>query len=293
MALAWFDKGKTVAQLALEKQFTKAVRKEFERQGDETIKWLEAEDILEELYAYFKKKYPELYDEDKQEKMLSLNKIGDKADQKKVDALVKNWAEEVESQQMVDVLNKYTKKAGELGGKEALKKMKIRLAFNLKNPQVLKELAKRGEEITGNISARTLQDFKRVLLSSYTEVGMSPYDVKQKIKGMFEETYKNRAWTIARTETAVAQSQVKQETYTRNGVEKKIWRAIIDDRTRPAHREANGQKRDIDQPFDVGGEEMMQDHDPNASPENVINCRCTTEYVTDISKPYEPQWTGD
>lgn len=35
----------------------------------------------------------------------------------------------------------------------------------------------------------------------------------------------------------------------------------------------------IDEPFIVGGETMMRPHDPDASPENVINCGCTAIYL--------------
>lgn len=36
----------------------------------------------------------------------------------------------------------------------------------------------------------------------------------------------------------------------------------------------DGQIRDVDQPFDVGGVAMMQPGDPNGGAENVINCKC-------------------
>lgn len=59
----------------------------------------------------------------------------------------------------------------------------------------------------------------------------------------------------------------------------KKWVAILDDRTRDAHREANGQIVDIDDTFTVGGESLSQPCDPAGSPGNIINCRCTTEII--------------
>jgi hypothetical protein len=37
---------------------------------------------------------------------------------------------------------------------------------------------------------------------------------------------------------------------------------------------ADGQVRKANEPFDVGGEELMYPRDPSGSPENTINCHC-------------------
>jgi hypothetical protein len=85
-----------------------------------------------------------------------------------------------------------------------------------------------------------------------------------------------RARRIARTETHTA-SMVGQFGAARASPlqYRKEWLATEDHRTRESHAEANGQQRDLDEPFDVGGEELMFPGDPNGSPGNVINCRCT------------------
>jgi uncharacterized protein with gpF-like domain len=43
---------------------------------------------------------------------------------------------------------------------------------------------------------------------------------------------------------------------------------------RIAHILADGQIRQADEPFDVGGEELMYPRDPGGTPENTINCHC-------------------
>jgi hypothetical protein len=60
----------------------------------------------------------------------------------------------------------------------------------------------------------------------------------------------------------------------------KTWVAILDDHTREWHAEADGQEVPFDQPFEVDGEELMEPGDDSmgASPENVINCRCSSIY---------------
>ena len=55
-----------------------------------------------------------------------------------------------------------------------------------------------------------------------------------------------------------------------------IWDASKDMFTRDSHREANGQRRDHGQPFDVGGYQMMAPSDSSlgAPASEIVNCRC-------------------
>lgn len=55
----------------------------------------------------------------------------------------------------------------------------------------------------------------------------------------------------------------------------KEWVATSDERTRMAHRLADGQIVPINEPFNVGMEKLMYPGDPIGSAANVINCRCT------------------
>jgi hypothetical protein len=59
----------------------------------------------------------------------------------------------------------------------------------------------------------------------------------------------------------------------------KQWMATGDFRTRDSHLSAHGQIRNVDQPFVVGGEELMFPHDPAASAKNVVYCRCRSVAV--------------
>ena len=95
----------------------------------------------------------------------------------------------------------------------------------------------------------------------------------------------SRAMTIARTETHKAANTSQ---YTRaewaaqdEGLDVVVeWISTNDSRVRDAHKNADGQKRDIGQPFNVNGEMMMHPSDPKASAANVINCRCVLGYDT-------------
>ncbi len=95
----------------------------------------------------------------------------------------------------------------------------------------------------------------------------------------------SRAMTIARTEThkAANVSQYTRAEWAANEAELDVeveWIATNDSRVRDNHKHADGQKRDIGQPFNVGGEMMMHPSDPKASAANVINCRCVLGYDT-------------
>jgi hypothetical protein len=56
---------------------------------------------------------------------------------------------------------------------------------------------------------------------------------------------------------------------------KKQWLHIPAARVpRLSHILASGQVRDVDEPFSVGGEDLMYPRDPNGSPENTLDCHC-------------------
>lgn len=98
-------------------------------------------------------------------------------------------------------------------------------------------------------------------------------------KGMnspFRKAY-NNAIRIARTEGHRIQNEAALDG--QRGVKSKgadivkQWDSTLDSRTRSEHREVDGQIREIDEPFDVGGEKM-QAPGVGGSARNVCNCRC-------------------
>jgi len=86
-----------------------------------------------------------------------------------------------------------------------------------------------------------------------------------------------RTEMIARTESTKATAWGAQQVYRDAGVKRKEWLATKDDRTRPSHVTANGQVRDIDDAFEVGGYKMMQpgDSTQGAPTDEIVMCRCT------------------
>lgn len=62
---------------------------------------------------------------------------------------------------------------------------------------------------------------------------------------------------------------------------KMVWVALLDDKTREEHADADGQVVGIDEPFIVGGEELEYPGDDNGSDWNICNCRCASVAITD------------
>lgn len=114
--------------------------------------------------------------------------------------------------------------------------------------------------------------------------GESPYEVAQRLTSIAQMNY-NAAVRYARTMGTNAQNAGRYEGYHRAkdlGVDLKIeWSATLDSRTRHEHRLLDGQRREVDEPFEVDGFKIMwpgQSSGPGSSdiPQELIwNCRCT------------------
>lgn len=94
------------------------------------------------------------------------------------------------------------------------------------------------------------------------------------------EGYLSNTVRIARTETTRVENSARMDVG-EHGKQLgfnmwRRWRATPDERTRQAHADADGQEVPQDEPFVVGGEEMMFPGDISlgASAGNTINCRC-------------------
>lgn len=103
--------------------------------------------------------------------------------------------------------------------------------------------------------------------------------VKAVASAMKKGTALHIAQRIARTVAHTAANKGQQEAAAESGVDLvKEWGATEDARTRPEHAAANGQLREMDEMFDVGGERLQYPGDPAGSAGQVINCRCVALY---------------
>lgn len=74
---------------------------------------------------------------------------------------------------------------------------------------------------------------------------------------------------------------------------KKEWLATLDDRTRDEHRALDGQRVGVDEPFRVGGDEIMFPGDPGAPGYLVYSCRCTLVSSIEGVKNLDPEYRRD
>lgn len=94
------------------------------------------------------------------------------------------------------------------------------------------------------------------------------------------EYWPNRAVVIARTEVAAAVNASAYFAAVRDAAERgdpapfKYWISTMDQRTRPAHREADGQRTLLTEPFIVGGARLRFPGDPMGPANLTIQCRC-------------------
>jgi hypothetical protein len=111
--------------------------------------------------------------------------------------------------------------------------------------------------------------------------GESYAELAKRLSNKFEEISEGRAQTVASTEVASAYGKARNDAMVESGVKYKMW--VGSGRPpgtlhgmRPAHAAAHYMQQTVafDQPFIVGGEELMYPTDPKGSPENIINCHC-------------------
>ena len=103
---------------------------------------------------------------------------------------------------------------------------------------------------------------------------------------MHPEFGRMRAMRIARTETITAANGAAMLYAQKSDlILDKMWIAVKDKRTRHSHKGVDGAVVGFDQPFNVGGAEMMQPGvrvQPNGLPvpaEQIVNCRCTVAFI--------------
>lgn len=125
------------------------------------------------------------------------------------------------------------------------------------------------------------------IIDKATVNGASIPDVQAQIEQLLGDTgspnWKNRARTVARTEVVGAYNGGLHDAFAmivENDPDTpwvKRWLATEDQRTRPDHREADGQTVPFHMPFSLGPDglvKMMHPHDPDGPANQVINCRC-------------------
>lgn len=161
------------------------------------------------------------------------------------------------------------------------------------NHDIVRFIEKHSDKQTSFILNTTRQELqaissKVVMDSAIAGESLSKSEIAARIRREFEKRSEGRIDTIAMTETQISAEQIKliesqevekvvQELESIPVIEKS-WGSILDNKTRKAHVEADGQVKKINEPFIVGGELLKVPGDTSlgASLNNIINCRCSS-----------------
>ncbi|WP_338749804.1 phage portal protein [Bacillus sp. FJAT-52991] len=129
------------------------------------------------------------------------------------------------------------------------------------------------------ISAFSIERLK-VVIGDSVAAGETIQDTAKRIQNLYgEEFSKERALTIARTEVISASNYGNRMGAKATGLElNKTWLSAGGDRTRDTHKAANGQTREMDELYDVGGAKAMFPGDPSLPAKERVKCRCTERH---------------
>lgn len=133
-----------------------------------------------------------------------------------------------------------------------------------------KELSRYIRKVCENIVDTTLKDTKKP--SDLTDSAGTEY-----------RTSVDRAMNIAENEANSILNNEEYRSAIKNGCTKKKWISFGDERVRTDHADVDGEVVDIYKPFHVGGYLMMfpKDDSLGAGLEEIVNCRCSVEYLQD------------
>lgn len=156
----------------------------------------------------------------------------------------------------------------------------IPLLFNLSDEEVLLSVMRKVEDMTfAQRIGKNMNEFKLIVkneISRGIAAAESYTKIAQNLSSLIQEDY-NRSRRIAITESGRIQSEAKlnvqQKAKARGADIVKQWDCTLDGKTRKAHRELDGQIREIDEYFEVDGMKTLAPCKFEKASQD-INCRC-------------------
>lgn len=148
------------------------------------------------------------------------------------------------------------------------------------NPELLPPPGKqmRKKIALGEVTKWKKRQVQSVVLQAIIQ-GESIPNMATRISKILCTNDRKAAIRYARTATTWAENAGRLDSYNRAqrmGIRlKKTWIAVLDSRTRDAHRELDGQTVPINEPFVNSIGKIMCPGDPSADGANLWNCRCT------------------
>ena len=157
---------------------------------------------------------------------------------------------------------------------------RIGLSFEQFDQRVLTAMASRLDVLSTQVTATTRAILEAQILASGVEAGEAIPDLAARIRATFTDLERWRATMIARTETVGGFNEASHEVASASGlVVFREWLATADDRTRPSHVAADGERvRGTARPYSNG---LRFPGDPTGPPAETINCRCVELFDTE------------
>lgn len=156
----------------------------------------------------------------------------------------------------------------------------LQVDWQMFNENLLKKLVDENENIFNAIAIDEVKDFKKIKReverAFFSELvrGKGIDEISEAIGKIIDKNH-NKLNMIVRTNITRIENAARIDSF-KEGEEmglklKKTWVATLDNRTRPSHRELNGETVDIDEPFSNGLQYPAADGDAA----EVVGCRCT------------------
>jgi len=206
-------------------------------------------------------------------------RFGGSPDPRGVDRTAPQW------NAMVDRLISDLEVMSRRGWEAATSMLSIQLPFDRRD-DILREQLLRTRNLLVNIPNEVYRDILAQMAIS-VQNGETTAQQAARVANVLDfhgsQNWPHRGTIVARTEVprayeygGLAAAQRAQQNMRR--AVRKTWDARRDSATRIAHKLANGQERSLTDRFVVGGERLWSPLDPTGRPDNVINCRCRTQY---------------
>lgn len=140
----------------------------------------------------------------------------------------------------------------------------------------------------GKVKAWNKQQVQSVITQGILQGESIPKLSKRLATTVGERNYKS-AIRNARTMTTGVENAGRMDAYKRQealGIDLQVeWRSVLDNRTRHEHRQLDGQRRPVGEPFEVHGIKIEYGGDPHAPANMIYNCRCTINAVYEGLEP--------
>jgi SPP1 gp7 family putative phage head morphogenesis protein len=157
-------------------------------------------------------------------------------------------------------------------GNKAWRSIGARGSFNMQNPLVEVILSEAGVYAEGITS--TLQERLATQLIEGMRQGEGVDQLKRRVRESWPDISRERAQTIARTETTRAQSAANDAAYEMSGVVDRLeWLAVFRN-TRPSHSALHGVIVDVGEDFVSGAGNRARYPGGFGVPEEDVNCNC-------------------